>query len=99
MAQAALRGYHVLKPWGDSLEYDVAIEHDGNPTRVQVKSTTVRHGTGYFCQVGLIYILVVGFCCRSKTVHLQKFTESASRRPQTCDDVCAVLRNAGALVV
>ena len=50
MAQAALHGYHVLKPWGDSLEYDVAIEHNGNLTRVQVKSTTVRNGTGYFCQ-------------------------------------------------
>jgi hypothetical protein len=30
MAQAALHGYHVLKPWGDSLEDDVAIEHNGN---------------------------------------------------------------------
>jgi len=50
MAQAALHGYQLLKPWGDSLEYDVAIEHDGALTRVQVKSTTVRNGSGYFCQ-------------------------------------------------
>jgi hypothetical protein len=49
MAAAALHGYHVLKPWGDSLEYDVAIEHHGNLTRVQVKSSTYRRGTGYYC--------------------------------------------------
>jgi hypothetical protein len=56
MATAALHGYHVLKPWGDSLEYDVAIEHHGNLTRVQVKSTTVRNGTGYFCQIRRNYL-------------------------------------------
>jgi PD-(D/E)XK nuclease superfamily protein len=49
-AAAASRGYSVLKPCGDSLAYDVAIEHGGTLTRVQVKSTTVRNGTGYFCQ-------------------------------------------------
>ena len=49
MAAAASRGYHVLKPCGDSLAYDVGIEH-GGLLRVQVKSTTVRNGTGYFCQ-------------------------------------------------
>ena len=56
MATAALHGYHVLKPWGDSLEYDVAIEHGGHLTRVQVKSTTVRNGTGYFCQFRRNYL-------------------------------------------
>jgi hypothetical protein len=50
MAAAALHGYHVLKPWGDSLEYDVGVEQAGRLLRVQVKSTTVRNGTGYFCQ-------------------------------------------------
>ena len=41
---AALRhGFKVLKPWGDSLPYDRIV-------RVQVKSTSCRVGTGYFCQ-------------------------------------------------
>jgi PD-(D/E)XK nuclease superfamily protein len=35
---------------GDSLEYDVAVEHSGDMIRVQVKSSSVRNGTGYFCQ-------------------------------------------------
>ena len=35
MAAAASHGYRVLKPWGDSLEYDVAIEHGGDLVRVQ----------------------------------------------------------------
>jgi hypothetical protein len=50
MAAAAAHGYHVLKPWGDSLPYDVGIEQWGSLLRVQVKSTSVRNGTGYFCQ-------------------------------------------------
>jgi PD-(D/E)XK nuclease superfamily protein len=50
MAAAASRRYHVLKPWGDSLAYDVGIEQNGGLLRVQVKSSTVRNGTGYFCQ-------------------------------------------------
>lgn len=50
MAAAALRGYHVLKPWGECLEYDVGVEHAGNLLRVQVKSSTARNGTGYLCQ-------------------------------------------------
>jgi hypothetical protein len=50
MAEAASHGYHVLKPCGDSLEYDVAVEHSGDMIRVQVKSSSVRNGTGYFCQ-------------------------------------------------
>ena len=47
MAAAASHGYHILKPWGDSLAYDVAIEHRGGLLRVQVKSTTKRTGAGY----------------------------------------------------
>jgi len=50
MAAAASHGYRALKPWGDSLEYDVAIEHGGDLVRVQVKSSSVRNGAGYFCQ-------------------------------------------------
>jgi hypothetical protein len=57
MAAAASHGYRVLKPWGDSLEYDVAIEHGGEITRVQVKSSTVRNGTGYFCQLRRNYLV------------------------------------------
>ena len=57
MAAAALRGYRVLKPWGDSLEYDVAIEHGGEITRVQVKSSSARNGTGYLCQFRRNYLV------------------------------------------
>ena len=57
MAAAALHGYHVLKPWGDSWEYDVAIEHGGDLLRVQVKSSTARNGTGYLCQIRRNYLV------------------------------------------
>lgn len=50
MATAAERGFCVLKPWGDTRPYDVGIDHGPNFLRVQVKSTTCRTGTGYFCQ-------------------------------------------------
>jgi hypothetical protein len=50
MAQAALRGLIISKPWGDTSAYDVGVEHGPHYLRVQVKSTTVRTGTGYFCQ-------------------------------------------------
>jgi hypothetical protein len=56
MAQAALHGFPVLKPWGDSLSYDVGIDAAGRLLRVQVKSTTVRTGTGYFCQFRRNYL-------------------------------------------
>jgi hypothetical protein len=56
MAAAASRRYHVLKPWGDSLAYDVGIEQNGGLLRVQVKSSTVRNGTGYFCQFHRNYL-------------------------------------------
>lgn len=51
MAAAELHGYDVLKPWGDSLEYDIAVEHSGGTTRVQVKSTSARKGGGYVCRL------------------------------------------------
>ena len=57
MAAAALHGFHVLKPWGECLEYDVGIEHRGALMRVQVKSTTVRNGTGYLCQFRRNYLV------------------------------------------
>ena len=50
MAAAAERGFHVLKPWGDTRPYDIGIDHSPNFLRIQVKSTTCRTGTGYFCQ-------------------------------------------------
>jgi hypothetical protein len=50
MAAAALHGYHVLKPSGDCLPYDVGIEQRGGLLRVQVKSTSARKGRGgYLC--------------------------------------------------
>ena len=51
MAAAAEHGYHVLKPCGDSLHYDVAVEHAGGVIRVQVKSTAARKGYGYLCRL------------------------------------------------
>jgi hypothetical protein len=50
MATAAERGFFILKPWGEIRPYDVGIEYGQNFLRVQVKSTTCRTGTGYFCQ-------------------------------------------------
>jgi hypothetical protein len=50
MTAAIEHGYAVSKPWGDSASYDVGVSHGPDILRVQVKSTTVRTGTGYFCQ-------------------------------------------------
>ncbi len=50
MEQAALHGFSVSKPWGDTSAYDVGVETGANFLRVQVKSSTVRTGTGYLCQ-------------------------------------------------
>ena len=50
MTNAAGRGFHVSKPWGDSGRYDVSVEHQGRFRRVQVKSTSVPRGEGgYVC--------------------------------------------------
>ena len=49
MAQAARRRFAINKPWGETLAYDVGIEHAPNFLRVQVKSTTTRSGAGYRC--------------------------------------------------
>jgi hypothetical protein len=50
MAEAARRGFKMLKPWGDSQPFDVAINFGSRVVRVQVKSTTCRVGTGYRCE-------------------------------------------------
>ncbi len=50
MARAMEHGYKVATPWGDSSPYDVGVSHGSGVLRVQVKSTTVRTGTGYLCQ-------------------------------------------------
>src|SRR5580704_1956894 len=52
MAEAASRGYPVLKPWGDSFPYDVGIDHQDGMIRVQVKSVSSRKGRGgYLCRL------------------------------------------------
>jgi hypothetical protein len=50
MTAAMEHGFKVSRPWGDSHAYDVGVEHGSDILRVQVKSTTVRTGTGYLCQ-------------------------------------------------
>ena len=50
MAEALRHGFKVLKPWGDSSPFDVALHFGSRIIRVQVKSTSCRVGTGYFCQ-------------------------------------------------
>jgi hypothetical protein len=50
MAAASFRGYRVLKPWGDGLPYDVAVESKGGMLRIQVKSTSHKAGAGYLCE-------------------------------------------------
>ena len=49
MAQAALHGFIISKPWGDCSAYDVGIELGQLFLRVQVKSTSVRYRAGYLC--------------------------------------------------
>jgi hypothetical protein len=51
MAAATLRGFCVLKPWGDSQKYDVGVERNSRMLRVQVKSTSTLSGTGYLCHL------------------------------------------------
>jgi hypothetical protein len=51
MADAMRHGYRVLKPWGDSQPFDVALCFGNRIVRVQVKSTTCRVGTGYRCDL------------------------------------------------
>jgi PD-(D/E)XK nuclease superfamily protein len=53
IAEALRRGYKVLKPWGDSQPFDVAVNFGNRIVRVQVKSTAYRVGTGYRCEFEL----------------------------------------------
>ncbi len=50
IAEALRWGYKVLKPWGDSQPFDVAVNFGNRIVRIQVKSTTYRVGTGYRCE-------------------------------------------------
>jgi PD-(D/E)XK endonuclease len=50
IAELLRRRYTVLKPWGDSQPFDVALAFGRRIVRVQVKSTSNRYGTGYLCQ-------------------------------------------------
>jgi hypothetical protein len=49
MVEAIRHGFKVLKPWGDSAPFDVALYFGSRIVRVQVKSTICRVGTGYRC--------------------------------------------------
>jgi hypothetical protein len=52
IAEALARGFTVLKPWGDSQPFDVALYFGPRIVRVQVKSTSCRVDTGYRCHFG-----------------------------------------------
>jgi hypothetical protein len=49
IAQALRQNFKVLKPWGDSSSYDVAVESSRRFFKIQVKSTSFRIGNGYLC--------------------------------------------------
>ena len=51
MARARQIGMTVLKPWGDSQQYDVGIDRRGRLLRVQVKSSTFVRGGSYTCNL------------------------------------------------
>lgn len=46
MARATAEGLGVSKPYGDSAQYDVAVDYGGRFRRVQVKSTIYRRRDG-----------------------------------------------------
>jgi len=50
IAEALSRGFTVLKPWGDSQPFDVALNFGNRVVRVQVKSTSYRLSSGYRCE-------------------------------------------------
>lgn len=52
MARAAAQGMIVSRPWGDSARYDFAVDCQGHFQRVQVKSTSAKHPSGYYvCKI------------------------------------------------
>jgi hypothetical protein len=50
MAKAMFHGYKISKPWGESSAFDVGVASGRRILRVQVKSTSNRISTGYYCQ-------------------------------------------------
>ena len=74
MTRALEHGYKISKPWGDSSPYDVGVSHGSDILRVQVKSTTVRTGTGYFCQFKL-----EALCGRERSESPQPKSRAKSR--------------------
>src|SRR5258708_26533984 len=51
MAAAAENGLDVIRPWGDSAQYDFVVEHKARFLHVQVKSTGFKSHGGYPCAV------------------------------------------------
>jgi hypothetical protein len=51
MVEAIRHGFKVLTPWGESSAFDVALYFGSRIVRVQVKSTSYRKSTGYFCHL------------------------------------------------
>jgi len=51
MAAAAENGLSVMKPWGETAQYDFMVEHKARYVRVQVKSTGFMDRGGYSCSV------------------------------------------------
>ena len=49
MAAASENGLDVVRPWGDSAQYDFIVEHDARFLRVQVKSTGFMVNGAYSC--------------------------------------------------
>ena len=48
LARASELGMTVIRPWGDSLHYDLVVEWEGCLLRVQVKSTLRRRTNSYY---------------------------------------------------
>ena len=48
LARVSELGLTVIRPWGDSLHYDMVVESDGCLLRVQVKSSTCKRNNSYF---------------------------------------------------
>src|SRR5450432_4263152 len=51
MMRAIELGLHLTKPWGEVMQYDFVVEHEGKFVRVQVKSTMFKDRGGYSCTV------------------------------------------------
>jgi len=51
MARARQIGLSVVKPYGDSAQYDVGIDNRGRLLRVQVKSTSFHRGRTFICNL------------------------------------------------